>query len=499
MMRLDELLGKTRAPWAEPAAITLAEAADDPPEVTSITQDSRTVSAGALFCALQGSAVDGHEHIDAAIDAGAVAVVVERHITDRVPELIVADSRVATGELAAAFVGHPSTFLDLVGVTGTNGKTSVVTLVAHIVTACGEPAASMGTLTGSLTTAAAPDFQQALRSHLQDGCAVVAAEISSHALDQRRVAGSEVSVAIFTNLSQDHLDYHPNMDDYFEAKARLFTPEFGADAIIDVSDSYGRQLADRVRSQREAGLFSSDHELIEVDGAAEIAKATLAQQSSTFAWRGHDVELPLGGSFSVTNAILAAEAALALGYDEAKIAAALNLAAPIPGRFESVDMGQPFAVIVDYSHTPASVSIAVESAREIGDGKVRLVFGAAGDRDPGKRPLMGAAATTADVLYVTSDNPRTEDPELIIDAVIAGVDSTLSGDTARSGDIDVHRIADRAAAIRSAITGADPDDIVVIAGKGHEDYQVIGTTTIDFDDRVHARAALAELGWESAS
>ncbi len=499
MMRLDELLGKTRASWAEPAANALAGSGDDPPEVTSITQDSRTVSAGALFCALQGSVFDGHEHVDAAIDAGAIAVVVERHVTNRVPELVVPDSRVATGELAAAFVGHPSALLDLIGVTGTNGKTSVVTLVAHIVNACGELAASMGTLTGSLTTAAAPDFQQSLRGHLQDGCTVVAAEISSHALDQRRIAGSEVSVAIFTNLSQDHLDYHDDMDDYFEAKAALFAPEFGADAIIDVSDPYGQQLADRVRSQRDAGLFPSDHELIEVDGATEIAKATLAQHSSSFTWRSHHIELPLGGSFSVTNAILAAEAALALGYDETKIAAALNVAAPIPGRFESVDLGQPFAVVVDYSHTPASVSIAVESARGISGGKVRLVFGAAGDRDPGKRPLMGAAATTADVLYVTSDNPRTEDPELIIDAVIAGVETALSGETARSEDIEVHRIADRADAIRSAISGAAPGDIVVIAGKGHEDYQIIGTTTIDFDDRVHARAALAELGWESAT
>ncbi len=488
-MKLDALLAKTRAQWAEPVAASLASAHSEPPDVTSITQDSRTVTPGALFCALQGSSLDGHDHVDGAIDSGAVAVLVERHVTDRVPELIVDNSRLATGELAAAFEGHPSALLDLIGVTGTNGKTSVVTLVAHLVTACGELAASMGTLTGSLTTAAAPDFQQALRSHLQEGCSVVAAEISSHALDQQRVAGSEVSVAIFTNLSQDHLDYHPTMDDYFEAKARLFSPEFGADAIIDVSDEWGAKLAARVREQREAGKYPSDHELIEVDGATEIANATLAQRSCSFTWRGHAVDVPLGGSFSVTNAILAAEAVVALGYDEAKVAAALSTAGQIPGRFESVDAGQPFAVVVDYSHTPASVAIAVESARSISDGRVHLVFGAAGDRDPGKRPLMGAAATAADVLYVTSDNPRTEDPDQIIDEVIAGI----------VGASNVHRIADRAEAIRSAISGAVPGDIVVIAGKGHEDYQIIGTTKTDFDDRVHARAALAELGWESAS
>ncbi len=461
--------------------------------VTAITQDSRAVVPGTLFCAVAGATLDGHDFVDSAIDAGAVAVVVERATTDRVPEVLTTDTRRATGYLAAAQSAQPSKHLDLVGVTGTNGKTSVVSLVAHIVRSCGDVAAAMGTLTGALTTAAAPEFQRSLRQHLVDGCSVVAAEISSHALDQQRIAGSDVSVAIFTNLSQDHLDYHADMEEYFEAKAQLFTDEFGADAVIDISDPWGARLAERIRELRSTGALPADHELVTVDGAALIADARLEQRSSAFTWRGHAIELPLGGSFSVTNAALAAEAAVILGYDEAAIAAALHVAVPIPGRFESVDNGQPFAVVVDYSHTPASVTVAIESAREISDGRVIIVFGAAGDRDPGKRPLMGAAATAADIVYVTSDNPRTEDPDAIIDDVVVGIENSSHRPA------EIHRIADRAEAIRSAITGAVPGDIVVIAGKGHEDYQIVGTTRSDFDDREHARSALLSLGWESAS
>lgn len=492
MIRLDSLLDKTRAPWASLVASELGEILQttgvDPPEITAITQDSRTVSTGALFCALKGRAVDGHDHVDAAVDQGAAAVVVEHHVTDRVPEIIVDNSRTATGELAAAFNDHPD--VELVAVTGTNGKTSVVSLVAHVLNACGRPAVSMGTLTGSLTTAAAPDFHAALRLHADDGIEVVAAEVSSHALDQGRIAGSAPAVSVFTNLSQDHLDYHSDMEDYFDAKAQLFSTSFPAPAIIDVSDEWGAVLAERLT---EAG----DRSITAIDGASYIDGATLGQTSSQFEWRGHNINLPLGGAFSVTNAVLAAEVAVTLGSSVDLVASALATAPQIPGRFESVVCGQPFAVVVDYSHTPASVEAAVVSARALTNNRVILVFGAAGDRDPGKRPLMGASATAADVLYVTSDNPRTEDPDRIIDAVVAGVEAARAEDPQHR--LIVHRVADRAEAIRSALSGALPGDIVVIAGKGHEDYQIIGTTTIDFDDRVQARAALAQLGWESAS
>jgi len=272
------------------------------------------------------------------------------------------------------------------------------------------------------------------------------------------------------------------MDDYFEAKAQLFTGGFAEAAVIDSSDPWGARLVQRCAEEDPA------LEVVAIDGATTADHAELGQHASRFVWRGRTIDLPLGGRFSVKNAVLAAETCVLLGYPPDMLAEALSHAPQIPGRFESVEAGQPFGVVVDYSHTPASVEAAVSSARDLTTSRVLIVFGAAGDRDPGKRPLMGSAAGHADVLYVTSDNPRTEDPELIIDDVVAGI----------SHD-DVHRIVDRREAIRAAIADARPGDIVVIAGKGHEDYQIIGTTRSTFDDRVEARAALATLGWEGAA
>ncbi len=448
------------------------------PALTSITQDSRTVEHGSLFCAIRGAS-DGHAYISEAVDRGAAAVLVDHPTGATVPEVVVSDTREATGHLASAFWGHPSESLQLVGVTGTNGKTSIVSMIEHLVAFCGDASASMGTLTGSLTTSAAPEFQEALAGHRDDGCAVVAAEVSSHALDQKRIVGSRVRVAVFSNLSQDHLDYHQDMDDYFAAKARLFDPELSQSAVVDVSDEWGRRLARRTTI-----------ETIEIDGGAIAAAAQLDQRTSTFVWRERTITLPLGGRFSVHNALLAAETCVLLGYAPETIAEGLESTPPIPGRFESIDAGQPFAVVVDYSHTPASIEAAVSSARALTSGRVLLVFGAAGDRDPGKRPLMGQAARHADLLYVTSDNPRTEDPDMIIDEVVAGTVDAVG---------EVRRIPDRRDAIRSAIADAQAGDIVVIAGKGHEDYQIVGTTRRDFDDRLEARRALADRGWGNAA
>lgn len=449
--------------------------------ISSVTQDSRLVTPGALFCAIRGAA-DGHDFVEDAVARGAVAVLVDHPMHAGVAEVVVPDTRLATGHLASAFVEHPSDHLALVGVTGTNGKTSVVSLIEHLVSSCGDAAGSMGTLTGALTTSAAPEFQSALAGHVERGDVAVAAEISSHALDQQRVAGTRVRVAVFTNLSQDHLDYHPSMDDYFDAKAQLFDEALSETAVIDTSDPWGHKLAEQTMI-----------ETIRVDGAAIADAATLGQTTSAFTWRDHNIDLPLGGRFSVQNAVLAAEACVVLGYSVDALAAALHTVPPIPGRFESVDAGQPFAVVVDYSHTPASVEAAVASARALTTERVLLVFGAAGDRDPGKRPLMGAAARHADVLYVTSDNPRTEDPDMIIDEVVAGIPFD------ETDPIDVRRIVDRREAIDLAIHEARRGDVVVIAGKGHEDYQIIGTQRNDFDDRVEARRALAENGWGSAA
>lgn len=460
------------------------DAPTPPPEgdlsvlVEHITNDSREVRSGSLFCAIAGVGNDGHDFIEAAAEAGAAAAIVERRVDANLEQLVVEDSRLWTGWLSASFENQPSKDLDVVGVTGTNGKTSIVTIIEHIAQSCGANAASMGTLTGSLTTAAAPGFQRALSTQRDAGSRVVAAEISSHALDQQRVAGTHFSVAVFSNLSQDHLDYHPSMEDYFSSKALLFEAGRSAHAVIDTSDEWGRRLADSI---------SIPASLVAGESIARMAE--MHSTGSTFTWRDLEVSLPLGGRFGVVNAVLAAEACVVLGFAPTDIAAALGSAPQIPGRFELIDLGQDFGVLIDYSHTPASVAAAVASARDITTRRVLVVFGAAGDRDPGKRPLMGEAASSADRLYITSDNPRSEDPDAIISAVRAGVTS----DHEDSGS--VFSMADRRAAIHAAVADACEGDVVIIAGKGHEDYQIIGTTRLDFDDRVVARDALTAAGW----
>ncbi len=444
------------------------------PIVSAISEDSRTVADGAVFCAVRGAVSDGHDHIAGAVEAGAVAVIAEEQRTTAVPTLVVDDSRRATAAAAAAFNGHPSHDLAVAAVTGTNGKTTIVTLLAHVLDHAGRSTASLGTLTGTLTTAAAPAFQAELRRLADQRVDMVAAEVSSHALDQRRVDGTRFAVGLFTNLTQDHLDYHVDMDSYFNAKARLFSEPLVERAVIDVSTPEGARMS-----------AISACPTIEVDTSA-ITITEVTPGSSTFHWRDHVVTLPLGGRFNVSNAALVAEAALILGLGTDEIVAGLQSAPQVPGRFEWIDAGQDFGVVVDYSHTPASIEAAVAAASEVATGQVILVFGAAGDRDPGKRPLMGAAGCAADVLYVTSDNPRTEDPDAIINDVLNGIDHQ-----------NVVREPDRRAAIHAAVAAAQPQDIVVIAGKGHEDYQIIGTTRHDFDDRKVAREALQLLGHTS--
>ena len=282
---------------------------------------------------------------------------------------------------------------------------------------------------------------------------------------------------MFTNLSQDHLDYHGDLETYFAAKARLFRPELSAMAIVDVATPAGARVASEARIP-----------VVTVDSSA-VADVTLEPHRCRFSWRGLRVDLPLGGRFNIANALVAAEAAVEIGLEPTTIVDALANAPQVPGRFEYVDAGQPFSVVVDYSHTPAGLEAAIAAGRDVAAaGRLIVVFGAAGVRDPGKRPLMGRAASAADRVYVTSDNPRTEDPETIIVAVEAGIDHR-----------DHHRITDRREAIASAIGGAEPGDTVLIAGKGHEDYQIVGTTRLDFDDRVVAREVLADLGWEMAA
>jgi UDP-N-acetylmuramoyl-L-alanyl-D-glutamate--2,6-diaminopimelate ligase len=372
--------------------------------------------------------------------------------------------------VAAAFWGHPSRDLHVIGVTGTSGKTTTTHLLAGITEAHGWPTAIIGTLSGPRTTPEAPELQALLAAERDQGCRAVAMEVSSHALALGRVRATRFGVAVFTNLSHDHLDFHRDLDDYFAAKAELFTPAYADAAVVNLDDPRGRHLA--------AAQF------VPTEGysLADASDLDVSTTRSRFGWRGVTVDLPLGGRFNVSNALAAATAAARLGISEATIAAGLSNARAVPGRFEPVDEGQPFAVLVDYAHKPGALADALAAARDSArGGQVILVFGAGGDRDPSKRPEMGeVAARLADRVLLTSDNPRGEDPLAIIDAIRAG----MPGDGACTVE------PDRATAIALAVDAAAPGDVVLIAGKGHEAVQIVGDRSLPFDDREVARAAL---------
>ena len=439
--------------------------------IAAVTHDSRQVVPGALFCCVPGQLTDGHDHAPAAVDAGAVALLCERVIDlpGDVAQIVVADTRTAMGPVAAAFHQHPSDAMDVVGVTGTNGKTTTTLMLQAILEAAGRPTGVIGTLSGSRTTPEAPELQARLAQLRTEGRVAVAMEVSSHALDQHRVAGTRFRVAVFTNLSPDHLDYHPTMEDYFAAKARLFDASLSEQAVVNVDDPRGRLLRDA------ASIPTTGYSMSEVDDL------TLGMRGSTGRWRGHALQVPLGGAFNVSNALAALTTASLLGVEDAVAVEGLAATPPVDGRFELVDAGQAFPVIVDYAHTPDGLEQVLGAARAQVAGRVLVVFGCGGERDREKRPAMGAvAARLADVVVVTSDNPRSEDPQAIIQAVVAGV---------RGAD-NVQVEPDREAAIALALHQAGPDDVVVVAGKGHETTQVIGDRVLAFDDREVARRIL---------
>lgn len=442
------------------------------PPVHHITHDSRQVRAGSLFCCVRGERVDGHTFAGRAADTGAVALLVDHEVDVAVDQVVVDDVRAAMGPMASAVHGHPSRRLAVVGVTGTNGKTTTTNLVATILERHGWPCGLIGTLTGARTTPEAPELQERLASFVAEGKRAVAMEVSSHALALHRVDGTRVRVAAFTNLSQDHLDLHGTMERYFAAKARLFEPALSDEGVVCVDDAYGRLLADAAAIP--VTRFSSD------DAAAVALTAT----SVAFTWRDRRVTLPMGGRFNVANALTAATVTDRLGVPVDTIVDALASAAPVPGRFEPVQAGQAFAVVVDYAHTPDGLAQALAAAREgAGTGRVLVVFGCGGDRDAAKRPAMGRiAAEAADTVVVTSDNPRHEDPAAIISAVLAGIPSDARA--------RVTSEPDRRAAIALALAEARPGDVVVVAGKGHEPYQEIGDVQLPFDDRLVARELL---------
>ena len=459
------------------APVVGASAADLDLPLASVTHDSRRVTPGALFCCVVGAHANGHDFAADAVAAGAAALLVEREL-DRselprpVPQLLVADVRAAMAPAAVEVYGHPANRLRTVGVTGTNGKTTVVSTIAHVLAAAGRDVATIGTLTGARTTPEAPDLQARLAALVADGVSDLAMEVSSHALVLHRVDAMTFDVAVFTNLGDDHLDFHVTPERYFSAKSLLFEPERSRLGIVDVDDVHGRLLFDaapKVHRMIAVSLADAGDVISTVDG-------------SRFRWRGRDVTFPMPGRHNVANALLAAEACAALGVDVDVIVAALADMAVVPGRFESIRSGQDFGVVVDYAHTPDALEAVLTAARDLTDGAVIVVFGCGGDRDTQKRPKMGAVASRlADTVVLTSDNPRSEDPRRILDQIRSG----CLGDPL----VDL----DRRSAIRTALSAAVDGDVVVIAGKGHEQGQDAGGVLTPFDDRAVAAEVLAEL------
>lgn len=444
--------------------------------VSNVTHDSRHVTPGTIFCAVRGARFDGHDYVHEAVRRGAVAVLVEHLVADvdpSVPQILVDDVRSSLGRLSAAFWGEPSRHLDVVGITGTNGKTTTAHLVSEILSATGRPTDVIGTLSGGFTTPEAPELQSTLAGMLERGVRAVAMEVSSHSLVMERVAGTHFAAAVFTNLSRDHLDLHGDMESYFVAKARLFEQNFTDVAVVNADDPYGRRL---VESSRVRTISFSRDDLVDVN---------VTTMEHRYTWRGHSVRCPLGGAVNVMNSLAAATVIDALGVPTSDVAAALADVSPVPGRMERVDGGQDFTVFVDYAHTPDGLAAVLRSLRESSvEGRVLVVFGCGGDRDKAKRPMMGEVASTlADEVVVTSDNPRSEDPQAIMASIVAGVP-----DHVRHRLIGV--IGDRRSAIETAIGRARRGDVVLIAGKGHETTQTIGRQVIDFDDRQVARELL---------
>ena len=440
-------------------------------EVTTVTQDSRAVVPGSLYCCIPGQVVDGHDLATDVVRSGAGSLLVERLVEVTVPQVRVASTRQAVAPVAAAFWGRPSRRLSVTGITGTNGKTTTAHLLASILRAAGRATGVVGTLTGQRTTPEAPVLQAELARFAHEGCDAVVMEVSSQALDQRRADAIDFAVGVWTNLTQDHLDYHGDMASYFEAKARLFESGRCRLAVINEEDRWGRSLAAR--------LAIPVHRYALAD-AGDVAEGP---DGCRFTWRGQSVFLPLGGRHNVLNALAAATAAEVLGVTAADAASGLAAAPPVPGRWERIDAGQPFTVVVDYAHTPDGLEqVLTAGRRAVGDGgRVIVVFGCGGERDRAKRPLMAAVATRlADESVLTSDNPRSEDPSGIIAEAAHG---------ATPGATLVIE-ADRATAIGIALSRAAPGDVVLITGKGHETGQYIADRVLPFDDREVARSVL---------
>jgi len=471
--------------------MTLRELLGDGPDVavTSLTFDNRLVGPGTLFFCVPGFTRDGHDFARDAVARGAVGLVVQRPLGVDVPEFLVGDVRAAMASVAARFYGDPTAELSVAGITGTNGKTTTAFLTRALLEGAGFSTGLLGTVKSVVggvehpvvrTTPEAIDLQRTFREMLDAGDVACAMEISSHALELRRANAIHVAAAVFTNLTQDHLDFHPTMEDYFRAKRLLFASELTRVRIANADDPYGRRLVEEFDCLTFGIAADADYRAVDVRTDGTGCDFVAETPDGSFAAR-----VPLPGRFNVSNALAAWAAARALGVPAASIPASLRGAATAPGRFQPVEAGQPFDVIVDYAHKPDALEQVLLAAREMASGRLIVVVGAGGDRDRGKRPIMGEiAARLADVALITSDNPRSEPPEAIIDEIMAGIPA--------SPHAVVERDADRRATIFRAISLADPGDVVVIAGKGHEQGQEFeGGRKEPFDDAAVAREAIA--------
>lgn len=473
-------------------------------EVTGLAYDSRLVEPGKAFFCVKGLVTDGHLYAGQAVERGAVALFIEREPDTEIPDdvvlVTVPDTRLAMALCASAYYGKPSEALCLVGVTGTNGKTTTAFLIESIMRKTGARTGLVGTVENHIagraervtrTTPESLDLQFLLRRMIDNGVEVVAMEVSSHALELHRVAGCSFDEVVFTNLTQDHLDFHISLEEYFGAKKRLFSSEeFGPRrrALINLDDPFGRRLLE------ETALPGLSYGLDPgADVRAEQVVVTPEGNRFTVAHRGGTIELAtrLQGRFNVYNCLAAAAVALDIGVDSASIAGGLQGLAGVPGRFENIDEGQLFTVLVDYAHTPDGIRSLLEACREVTRGRVIIVIGCGGDRDRSKRPLMGlVAAEMADLAVITSDNPRSEDPESIIEMILEGI-------RGKFGEERFMVEPDRREAIALALRQAGPDDLVVVAGKGHESGQVFSDRVVPFDDRQVVRECLKEMPGEA--
>jgi UDP-N-acetylmuramoyl-L-alanyl-D-glutamate--2,6-diaminopimelate ligase len=461
-----------------------------PVEIVDLAYDSRRAVPGSLFFCVRGERADGHEFADAAVAAGAAALVVERPLPElAVPQVVVDDARRAMALAADEFFGQPTRELQVAGVTGTSGKTTTAFLLFSVLEAAGRRPGLLGTIESRVggerrpairTTPEAIDLQRTFREMLDTGDRSCAMEATSHGSELGRLLGVRFSALVFTNLSQDHLDFHGTFERYFDAKRRLFVADEPPAAAVNVGDPYGRELAEELQRLDAAPVLTFG---LADDADVRAEELTLTASGAHLQADGIELHTRLRGRFNVENVLGVVAAARLLELPSDAIAAGVERLEDVPGRFEPLDEGQPFTVVVDYSHKPGALETVLRAARELADGRVICVFGCGGDRDRGKRPLMGRAASRlADVAIVTSDNPRSEDPEAIIAEILPGME----------GEPEVE--PDRRAAIARAVELAREGDVVVIAGKGHEQGQEFRDRTVPFDDREVAREALRRLG-----